>query len=304
MKHPFLSLKADIPQFKERKRILVSFSGGETSGFMAAWIIENYSKTHEIRCVFANTGEENEETLVFADKCDKEFGLNLKWVEYKHRKFVLKNFNNASRNGEPFERLIQDFGIPTFGSPSCSRVLKANTIANYTNFTGWKRNTYFTAIGIRVDEIDRMSSIAKGKGLVYPLVKLEVTKPMVNTFWRDMPFRLNLKSYQGNCKTCWKKSFRTLAWIMKENPQHFNNFERWENEYYDKAPLVSKREFLKRNIHMKFFNKGIGVEGIREIAKSKELGEPINNAIEYVGTQINGLDIDEGFGCNESCEIY
>jgi hypothetical protein len=55
---------------------------------------------------------------------------------------------------------------------------------------------------------------------------------------------------------------------------------------------------------MKFFSKGIGVDGIRELAKDPSITEPKNDATEYVGTIINGLDIDEGFGCNESCEIY
>jgi len=304
LKHKLLSLSAEIPQFDECKKILISFSGGETSGFMAAWIMENYSKTHDIRCVFANTGEENEETYEFAHRCDKEFGLNLRWVEYKHKGFILKKYETASRNGEPFEKLIQDFGIPSWGNPTCSRVLKTNTIRNYMEFTGWNRSDYYTAIGIRSDEIDRMSSIAKGTRVVYPLVKLNVDKPLINTFWRDMPFRLNLKGYQGNCKTCWKKSFRRLAWIMKENPEKFNNFEKWENEYYDKIPRISKREFINRGIHMKFFSKGIGVDGIRELAKDPSITEPKNDATEYVGTIINGLDIDEGFGCNESCEIY
>lgn len=58
---------------KERKKIknregklLVSFSAGETSGYMAYLLKQEYKD--EIVFVFANVGEENEETLIFADK--------------------------------------------------------------------------------------------------------------------------------------------------------------------------------------------------------------------------------------------
>lgn len=47
-----------------KQKILVSFSGGETSAFMINWLLKNMPE-YEYKFVFANTGEENEETLVF-----------------------------------------------------------------------------------------------------------------------------------------------------------------------------------------------------------------------------------------------
>lgn len=64
-----------------KQKILVSFSGGETSAYMINWLLLNKPK-HEYKFVFANTGEENEETLVFVKKCQDYFGIDITWVEY------------------------------------------------------------------------------------------------------------------------------------------------------------------------------------------------------------------------------
>ena len=61
---------------------VMMFSGGRTSAFLAKYVKEN-PKYKNVIFVFLNTGKEREETLIFADKCDKEFGLNLLWLEAK-----------------------------------------------------------------------------------------------------------------------------------------------------------------------------------------------------------------------------
>src|SRR5687768_16003487 len=96
-----------------KKRLLVSFSGGETSAFMAQWLKANKSDEYDMWFLFANTGEENEETLRFVDQCDKYFGLNVIWVEgVSNPEYgvgvtpVEVNHETASRDGEPFESMI------------------------------------------------------------------------------------------------------------------------------------------------------------------------------------------------------
>jgi len=100
------------------KNLLVSFSGGETSAFMAQWLNNHYKEFgyENIVFVFANTGLENEQTLEFVEKCDKHFNLKIQWIEadiiHKYRKgtnFYKTDFINASRNGEPFEEFIKKY---------------------------------------------------------------------------------------------------------------------------------------------------------------------------------------------------
>ena len=146
----------------KKENLLVSFSGGETSGFMCDWLIRNKSDEYNMVFVFANTGEENEETLDFVNKCDKDFNLNLIWVEAvvhhgerlgtSHR---IVDFKTASRKGEPFEEVIKKYGLPNQNFPHCNRELKLRPIHSYIKKSlGW--TDYKTAIGIRYDEIDRM----------------------------------------------------------------------------------------------------------------------------------------------------
>ncbi|GJQ04626.1 phosphoadenosine phosphosulfate reductase domain-containing protein [Capnocytophaga canimorsus] len=62
------------------KNILITFSGGRTSAFMAVFCKERY-KNDNLLFVFVNTGKERSETLDFVNQCDKYFNLNLVWLE-------------------------------------------------------------------------------------------------------------------------------------------------------------------------------------------------------------------------------
>lgn len=224
-----------------KPNLLVSFSGGETSAFMAQWIQKHLEdKVYKnVVYVFANTGLENEQTLEFVKKCDDHFNFKTKWIQARTRigrkstSYWHIDFETAARKGEPFEELIQKYGIPNQAMPHCTRELKQNPIKAFARdyFNGEK---YDTAIGIRSDEADRMNAKAQENGFIYPLINRQMiptTKPMVNFFWKQMPFRLELKGYQGNCLTCWKKSDKKLFQIVKENPQAFEFMDRMEETY-------------------------------------------------------------------------
>lgn len=60
-----------------KEPMVVSFSGGQTSAFMCDFLMQNYADAYEFHFVFANTGREHEETLIFADKVDKLLVLTL-----------------------------------------------------------------------------------------------------------------------------------------------------------------------------------------------------------------------------------
>lgn len=238
------------------KNLLVSFSGGETSAFMAQWIKKHLEDKYDrVVYVFANTGLENEQTLEFVQQCDEYWKFNVQWVEasvnFGERKgtgYWLTDFDNAKRKGEPFEAIIQKYGIPNQAFPHCTRELKLAPMKSFARdwFDGEK---YDTAIGIRVDEIDRINAKAKEMMFIYPLIKQDMipaTKPMINFFWKQMPFRLELKGYQGNCATCWKKADKKLFQIYKENPKAFEFMDRMERKYpLDKKG--NKTSFFRNN---------------------------------------------------------
>lgn len=220
-----------------RENLLVSFSGGETSAYLAKWLIDNKSDEYNMVFVFANTGDEEEETLKFVDLCSSKWNIDIVWVEavVHHGERVgsthkVVDFNTASRNREPFKEVIKKYGIPNQNFLHCNREMKLNPIKSYMKSIGWKK--YKTAIGIRVDEFDRVNKNRVKQRLIYPLVSDKpTTKQEISHWWSNQDFRLKLRSYNTNCRTCWKKSDKVLAQTYRDNPKYFDFNKNMESAY-------------------------------------------------------------------------
>lgn len=295
------------------RRLLLSFSGGETSALMCKLMLEHARLDYDdIRVVFANTGEEREEALEFVDRCDKAFGLGVVWIEADlpaergiGTRIKVVDFASASREGEPFEKVIAKYGIPGPVRPLCSKELKGKPIKRWAREIGWAPRTYDLAIGIRVDEIDRMSPGARKNRIVYPMVsRFPHSKPMVSEFWARQSFRLNLKSYEGNCKWCWKKSTRKLLTIMQENPEAFSFPERMESRYPHAGPGDTGEPH-------RFFRENRTVQDLRDLMKqgfTPAADEARHYQVDLLDwISLNGvLDADmdlDACGAGESCEV-
>lgn len=280
-----------------KNNLLVSFSGGETSAYMSQWLWAHKRDEYNMVFVFANTGEENEETLEFVQKCSAHFGFKVYWVETKVHHGKRKgsthravDFNTASRKGEPFEDVIKKYGIPNQAFPHCTRELKLNPITSFAKeYFGKKK--YYTAIGIRSDEADRINRKAKEKRLVYPLIsEIPMTKPKINFWWSQQPFRLNLKGYQGNCKTCWKKSDIKLYQIARERPRFFEFMGSMEKKYPRVGPEFKK---YKTNVNRTFFRKNRTAADI--IAEASSFQGSVKDDADMYDTDLVGGD---------SCEVW
>ncbi len=278
---------------------------------MAQWCKANLSDQYEIVCVFANTGKEREETLVFADQCDKYFDLNLVWIEAitnpqkgKGVRAKVVDFNTADRYGGPFEQFIKKHGIPNQAVPQCSRELKAYAISSYLrDQLGW--TTYYTAIGIRADEPARLNwEYAKKKKIIYPLATMiHTVKAQINRFWLSMPFDLELKGYEGNCDFCWKKSQRKLMTIARENPNILNWWKEMEIKYEEFIP-ESRSHNPKIKPPIRFFRDHQSTDDILEESRFDfVLAKDDSHDID--GQQLIWDDhLDSNLGCTESCEAF
>lgn len=212
--------------------LLVSFSGGRTSAFMAKFLKERYP-SREMLFVFANTGKEKEETLIFVNKCDVEFGLNLVWLEAdvneekgKGTTYKIITFETASRNGEPFEAVIKKYGLPSKLYRHCTRELKENPIHKYAKeILG---SDYLTALGIRADEKHRLKSDSKK---IYPLAEMNIDEAFIRGWWKRQSFDLELKDYEGNCDLCFLKSTRKKLTLISENEKVADWWNEMEVKY-------------------------------------------------------------------------
>lgn len=222
-----------------KPKLAISFSGGRSSAVMLKRCIDLYDSTHELLITFANTGCEHEATLDFVDAVDRNFADGrVAWIEaviHEGRKGPtarVVDYGTASRHGEPFRDACAKHGVFCRTHPQCTSRLKEEPMISYRRSQGWGPGTYDTAIGIRSDEIDRMSAKAKAKRFVYPLVQEGWTKARVNAYMTQFDWDLKLPSdAYGNCVWCWKKSFRKLMTVAKYNPQFFDFPGQMERRY-------------------------------------------------------------------------
>lgn len=131
-------------------------------------IKQMYGDSIDQICIFANTGMENEETLEFLDKCDRECNLNIIWLEavvHEHGKgntYRITNFKDAYRIHQykdplhPFHAHVKKNGIPNATYPQCSDRLKEQVIESYKKTNGLKGVKQ--ALGFRTDESNRAMS--------------------------------------------------------------------------------------------------------------------------------------------------
>lgn len=298
-----------------RSRLSISFSGGRSSALMTKLCLKKYSLTHEIVVMFANTGCEHPATLDFVRDCDRHWGFNTVWLEafispedgvgVRHK---VVSYETASRNGEPFEAFIKAYGIPNSTFKGCTGRLKVDAMHSYLKSIGWrigKQKDHLTAIGIRADEIDRISKHADRDCIIYPLIDADVTKAKVNLEMAKVPWDLKLPNDAfGNCVWCWKKSDRKLFTLAKTAPEVFN------------FPMRMERLYRK---HKTYYPDGTeykatGPDGSRHFFRGhRDATDIITQAKQKTGmtlytdqVQVSIFDelLDIGGTCDQGCEVF
>ncbi len=225
---------ANDPYLLPDGNVLLSFSGGRTSGYMLGQIVKRNGPTDRMKVVFTNTGREMPETYDFVQRCSDHFQIPIYWLEYTRREklgrlrpsFNVVTHNTASREGEPFEALIEHSGgnwLPDIMRRKCTQELKVKTIKRFLVSEGWKRWT--NTLGIRWDEQRRIKP-SKDVRFVnwYPLADAGVTKKDIGAFWSSSPFDLGLplvddKTPLSNCDGCFLKSEAHLASMWEHHPE-------------------------------------------------------------------------------------
>jgi hypothetical protein len=286
------------------KPLVISFSGGRTSAYMTVKLLEKYKGKRDIHIVFANTGKEREETLKFVHDCDVNFGFNTVWIETeinpefgKGGAVKIVSYETASRNGEPFEQVIAKYGIPNMATIHCTRELKTSPTLRYLKQIELKE--YEQALGIRIDEPKR---IKQRDNIIYPLVKeFPTTKKMVNAWWANQSFNLELKGYEGNCDLCWKKSKRKLLTLLVEKPELAVWWNEMEMKYGNYIPETHK-DNPKLKLPVTFFRHNESMQDLIEDSKM-----PFKLATDDFTLQdlmYSQPELDFTNGCEESCEAF
>lgn len=216
---------------------LISFSGGRTSAYMLWHILEAHGGElpSDVHVTFANTGKEREETLRFVHDCATHWNVKVRWLEWRTRRvkddagnpipiedrFAEVGFNSASRNGEPFAKLIAAKGYtPNAVTRFCTSELKVRVMKYFMQAQGYKN--WANIVGLRHDESHRVAKSRKPNKEVWttalPLDDAKVTNRDVRAFWRDQPFDLQLLPFEGNCDACFLKARPKLWEVERTKP--------------------------------------------------------------------------------------
>jgi hypothetical protein len=237
---------ASTDPFRLTGPALVSFSGGRTSAYMLRRVLDAHRGTlpTDVHVLFANTGKERPETLEFVEQCGERWGVPIVWLEYratagpdgwKHG-YAEVTFDTASRNGEPFTRLIETRSyLPNQVARFCTQELKVRLFKKWMIDHGYQ--TWSSAIGIRADEPGRLGRASRERWEnVYPLADAGVTLAEVMWFWRDSRWGLELDEWlaihpadrpgwdldlrpdEGNCTCCFLKGRRKLVRLIADRP--------------------------------------------------------------------------------------
>lgn len=236
-----------------------SFSMGRSSGFALRKTID--ANTVEdlrrwLKVMTNNTGKEEEESLVFGDKIDREWlrplGLALTWVEYRPgASFEVVTFETLSRNGEPFEAVIAQRAQHTGPLPNpraryCSSELKTRTTKRYLRSIGWTE--WDSIVGIRADEQRRVARFRANPNpdgghetVRIPLADAGITAQDVGAFWASQPFDLGLpnvggKTMHGNCDLCFLKPAAQVQALIAEKPERAVWWARMEADAARRLP--------------------------------------------------------------------
>lgn len=238
----------------------------------------------ECHVLFANTGKEMPQTLDFIDRCSKEWAVPITWLEYEGRTlkdgvkleearaghpsydytFNVVDYATASRNGEPFLRVMRDMGgIPNPMARWCSGQLKARTMRRYLEDVGAELPIQ-SFIGLRGDEPRRAAKlhnkISDGQEIYCPMFVAGETKSDVSAFWENHAFDLELPNNNGvtdwgNCDLCFLKGKSKRLSIIRERPdladwwieverEHGDQFDRVGNSYADMKVIASDQPNL------------------------------------------------------------
>jgi len=151
-----------------KETLIINTSGGKSSMAQAIIIKKLYGHKYNLIFLFANTGMENKETLIFLKKCADHYGLNIIWLEavvHEHgvgNTYRITDFENAYRIHQykdplhPFHAHVRKNGIPNATYPQCSDRLKEQVIESYKKANGLKGVKQ--ALGMRIDESNRAMS--------------------------------------------------------------------------------------------------------------------------------------------------
>ena len=291
-------------KLEDNNNIFCSISAGYSS-LMMAIMLRIWFPNHNIVYGMANTSKERSESLHFMNEIDKHYGFNMVWIEAEfHEKGVgvtpkVVSYENLKRNGEIFESGIKKFGIPNKENKWCNRDMKLEVLTKYANSI-FGKNNYSVAVGMRIDELDRVRKDYKTNNVFYPLMDRKIDSKARNRFWKDQPIQITIPAFKGNCDVCFAKSRRKLMTILKEEP---NRGDWWDGmiKEYGSIKLDGKdsyNELMEQNNGIQTFYRDYNT--IEDLVKLAE--QPFRSSTDEYIYENDLFDLEDE--CGSGCQVF
>lgn len=189
------------------KRV-INFSGGKTSALMTILL----KPTHDDIVLFTDTGREHPLTYKFIDDFEREEKITVHRVSYTHERSPGLTGFSAMTHWKTY--------LPNRVKRICTDELKIKTSKRYLRNIGIRQ--FENYIGFRADEPNRVSKRKQKFKKVhdkFPLYEQGVTKDMVNQYWLNKPYNLEIPSILGNCDLCFLKGKDNIIKILQLYPE-------------------------------------------------------------------------------------
>lgn len=254
--------------FESLDPVQVRTSGGKTSALLA-YLYTKFGHG-DITYDFANTGREDPGTYKFLDRLREHVPIRFFEVRKpltfgdgpSKMTFEEVAFEKLDRTGDPirivldsireFRRLHKD--LPTVGMNPvmrlCTSYSKIKMLDHVAEAEGWE--TWTAAIGLRADEPSRTAKMSardtSRKSSVAPLSGLGITRCMVDLFWEEQEFNLDIQPHQGNCTLCFLKNEADLAEIMLNGVDPDGENWEWWKKLDDEFEITGRGNVRYRQI--------------------------------------------------------
>lgn len=289
---------------KTSNNIVCTVSAGYSSMMMALKMKEWYPNDNIIY-LFANTGREDERSFQFLKDCSEYYGIDIVYLEPvlnptkgKGTTYKVVTWKEMDRTGWFFELGISIYGIPSVANKWCNRDLKYEPMQKYCNAV-FGKNNWCVALGIRYDEIDRISEKYKTNNIFYPLFDNKIDSRQRNKFWTEQPIKLNIKAYEGNCTLCFEKSNRKRMTIALEHPENVIWWDEMEKKYG--AIKIEGKEVYNKMIDLdgrnNFGRQNKSIEWLIE-----QLQKPFKKATDEYIYENDLFDAEDD--CGNSCQVF
>jgi hypothetical protein len=213
---------------------IINFSGGKTSAYMT---ILEYRQGDLV--IFCDTGREHPKTYKFINDFEANENIPVIRLQYEG------GFRELLKKKEAIPNNFKRFCTIELKIKTCRRYLRSLGISKYENL-----------VGFRYDEplrVKRRKQMWKNVIDSFPLYDKKIDKQIVNEYWKNKSYTLEIPSILGNCTLCFMKGKNAIMNILASYPDLADEWIKDEEQikkyqYFADISIKQMRDYAQNNL--------------------------------------------------------